>query len=178
MGFMNKLSKITGMSTENVPTAPTLYEEEIPQYPNAQPNPEIPSESPVSSAAPAMELKMVYPKEFNEVVAIARDLMGQRTIVMNTEQTPIEITRRMLDFLSGVAFCIGGQLQMIAAKTYIITPKNIDVSDEQFRVQQQQQMQQQQQAHQAQMQQLQQQIEQLQKQQQALANGFDPSAQN
>ncbi len=98
-----------------------------------------------NAAAASMELKMVYPTQFAEVAAIAKELMGKRTIVMNLEKTAPDVARRLLDFLSGVAFCIGGQMQPIANQTYIITPGNIDVSREQFKAQQQAQMQSQQQ---------------------------------
>jgi FtsZ-interacting cell division protein YlmF len=58
--------------------------------------------------------------------------MDHRTVVLNMENTAPDVMRRLLDFLSGVAFCIGGQLQQIGTRTYIITPPSIDVTGEQF----------------------------------------------
>ncbi len=109
--------------------------------PYAAPQPfTVPTPTP---AAPAMELKMVAPTQFSDVAAIAKDLKSSRTVVINMSQVQDPaIMQRMLDFLSGVAFCLEGQLQPIEGKTYIITPGNIDVTQAQFKAQQQAQMQQ------------------------------------
>ncbi len=147
MGFMSKLGKITGMNPS--PADPYGTEDAANQvYPVA---PELAqtyassSGTAATTPAPSMELKMVSPTQFQEVAGIARELINQRGIILNTEQTAPEITRRMLDFLSGVAFCIGGQLQMIAPNSYIITPKRINVSGDSFQDAQKEQLQQQQQ---------------------------------
>ena len=52
---------------------------------------------------------------------------------MNLEETSKETARRLLDFLSGVAYSINGNLKRVANNTYVITPCNVDVSGDQLR---------------------------------------------
>ena len=53
--------------------------------------------------------------------------------MLNLEATNKETARRILDFLSGVAYSIGGQLKRVANNTFVITPNNVDVSGDQMR---------------------------------------------
>ena len=81
----------------------------------------------------SLELKVVKPERFDNVPQIANHLLNRRTVVLNLEETNKETARRLLDFLSGVAYSINGQMKRVANNTYIITPKNVDVSDSAMR---------------------------------------------
>jgi cell division inhibitor SepF len=81
----------------------------------------------------AIELKVVKPERFESVSQIADHLLSRRTVVLNLENTNKETARRLIDFLSGVAYSINGQLKKIASNAYVITPDNVDVSGEQLR---------------------------------------------
>ena len=83
----------------------------------------------VNLGASSIELKVVKPERYEEVATIADHLMSHRTVVLNLEATNKENQRRMIDFLSGVAYAIDGQIKRVATETYIITPCNVDVSD-------------------------------------------------
>jgi cell division inhibitor SepF len=48
-------------------------------------------------------------------------------VVLNLESTPKEVARRVLDFLSGVAYAQDGKIKKVAVSTYIITPYNVDI---------------------------------------------------
>ena len=76
-----------------------------------------------------LELKVVKPERFDNVPQIANHLLNRRTVVLNLEETNKETARRLLDFLSGVAYSINGNLKRVANNTYVITPCNVDVSD-------------------------------------------------
>ena len=76
-----------------------------------------------------IELKVVRPEKFESVSQIADHLLKHRTVVLNLEATNKDTARRLIDFLSGVAYSIDGQLKRVANNTYIITPDNVDVSD-------------------------------------------------
>ena len=95
---------------------------------------EQPQQQPQSSRAPsgALELKVVKPTHFEEVNRIADHLLNRRTVVLNLENTNKETARRLIDFLSGVAYSIDGQLKRVANNTFVITPHNVDVSGEQL----------------------------------------------
>ena len=77
----------------------------------------------------SIELKVVRPEKYEDVVSIADHLLNHRTVVLNLEIANKEVCRRMIDFLSGVAYSIRGQIRRVTTSTYIITPNNVDVSD-------------------------------------------------
>ena len=55
------------------------------------------------------------------------DLKDKRTVVLNLESTNKDIARRLIDFLSGVAYAGEGKIKKVAANTYIITPYHVDI---------------------------------------------------
>jgi len=79
----------------------------------------------------ALEMKVIKPERFEAVTQIGDHLLARRTVVLNLEDTNKETVRRIIDFCSGVAFAIEGQIKRVANSTYIITPKNVDVSGDQ-----------------------------------------------
>lgn len=84
----------------------------------------------ISSGA-ALEMKVIKPERFDEVRMIGEHLLARRTVVLNLEETNKETTKRIIDFLCGVVFAIDGQVKKVANATYVVTPKNVDVSGEQ-----------------------------------------------
>ena len=81
----------------------------------------------------SLELKVVKPQHFESVPQIADHLLNKRTVVLNLENTNKETARRLIDFLSGVAYSIDGSLKKIASNAYVITPSNVDVGDAQLK---------------------------------------------
>ena len=81
----------------------------------------------------AIELKVVKPQSFEDSAQVADHLLSKRTVVLNLEDTNKETARRLIDFLSGVAYSIDGNMKKIATNAYVITPNNVDVSGEQLR---------------------------------------------
>ena len=58
---------------------------------------------------------------------IADHLKDKRTVVINLESTNKDVARRLVDFLSGVAYAGEGKIKKVAANTYIITPYHVDI---------------------------------------------------
>ncbi len=81
------------------------------------------------SSGSALEMKVVKPESFDSVAQIADHLISRRTVVLNLENTNKETSRRLIDFLSGVAYSIDGSLKKIASNAYVITPSNVNVGD-------------------------------------------------
>ena len=78
-------------------------------------------------AATQLQVVLVKPDKFEDASAIADHLREKRTVVLNLESTNKEIARRLLDFLSGVAYANEGKIKKVAISTYIITPYNVDI---------------------------------------------------
>ena len=78
-------------------------------------------------AATQLQVVLVKPDKFEDASAIADHLREKRTVVLNLESTNKDIARRLLDFLSGVAYANEGKIKKVAISTYIITPYNVDI---------------------------------------------------
>lgn len=78
----------------------------------------------------ALQVVLVKPERFDEVTTIADHLNEGKTVVLNLEETPREIQRRIVDFLSGVAYANGGNMRKVAKNTFIIVAHGVDVMGE------------------------------------------------
>ena len=67
------------------------------------------------------------PERFEAASEIADHLKEKRTVVVNLESTHKDIARRLIDFLSGVAYAGEGKIKKVAANTYMITPYSVDI---------------------------------------------------
>ncbi len=67
------------------------------------------------------------PKSFDEAGDLVQHLLQGRSIVMTLEGVPTDLARRLLDFLSGIAYALQGKITPISAKTYFVTPQNVDI---------------------------------------------------
>ena len=74
-----------------------------------------------------LQVVLVKPERFDDASQIADHLNAKRTVVLNLEGTSKEVSRRLVDFLSGVAYANNGQIKRIANSTFIITPYNVDL---------------------------------------------------
>ncbi len=77
--------------------------------------------------AAQLSVVLVKPERFEAAADIADHLKEQRAVLLNLEQADGEVSRRMVDFLSGVAYAKEGKVKKVAKSTYIITPCNVEV---------------------------------------------------
>lgn len=78
-------------------------------------------------ATTQLKVVLVKPERFEDASTIADHLNNKRTVVLNLESTNKDIARRLIDFLSGVAYAGEGKIKKVAANTYIITPYHVDI---------------------------------------------------
>ena len=78
-------------------------------------------------ATTQLKVVLVKPERFENAAEIADHLKDKRTVVINLESTNKDIARRLIDFLSGVAYAGEGKIKKVAANTYIITPYSVDI---------------------------------------------------
>ena len=79
------------------------------------------------NATAQLQVVLVKPERFDDASTIADQLNAKRTVVLNLESTNKEVSRRLIDFLSGVAYANNGQIKRVATSTFIITPYNVDI---------------------------------------------------
>ncbi len=87
-----------------------------------QPEPAYTPARPVNISGSAIELKVVKPESYKNASQIADHLLSGRTVVLNLENTNKETARRLIDFLTGAAYAIGGDIKKVSNNTYVITP--------------------------------------------------------
>ncbi|MBQ6706358.1 MAG: cell division protein SepF [Clostridia bacterium] len=78
-------------------------------------------------ATAQLQVVLVKPERFDDASTIADHLNAKRTVVLNLESANKDVARRILDFLSGVAYANDGQIKKVANCTFIITPYNVGV---------------------------------------------------
>ena len=67
------------------------------------------------------------PKTFEEAGDLVGHLMAYHSLVMTLDGIPTDSARRLLDFMSGITFALQGKITPISAKTYFISPENVDL---------------------------------------------------
>ena len=78
-------------------------------------------------ATTQLAVVLVKPERYEDAASIADHLNAKKTVVLNLEQTSKDVSRRLIDFLCGVAYANNGQMKRVANNTYIITPYNMDI---------------------------------------------------
>ena len=77
-----------------------------------------------------MQVVLVKPERFDEVTSIADHLNAKKTVLLNLEICDRELSRRIIDFLSGAAYANHGNIRKVAVSTFIIVPADVDVMGE------------------------------------------------
>ena len=77
-----------------------------------------------------MQVVLVKPNHFEEVKSIVDYLNEGKTVVLNLEETPTDVQRRIVDFLSGAAYAIGGNMRKVAKCTFMVASRGVDVMGE------------------------------------------------
>lgn len=134
MGFIDKLKKWTNLDEYEEDAVPETREEEsaAPEEKSSAYSFESFSKSrnrvTTINTTTKLQVVLVKPTDFDDAAAIADDLKQSHTVVLNLEATNRDTARRLLDFLSGVAYAISGKIQRIANNTFIIVPFNVGIS--------------------------------------------------
>ena len=79
------------------------------------------------AATTQLKVVLVKPERFEMASEIADHLKEKRTVVLNLESTNKDVARRLVDFLSGVAYASEGRIKKIAVNTYLITPYHVEL---------------------------------------------------
>lgn len=136
--FLDKMKAFTGFEPEDEYEGDLMedeYEDDDEYVPNRAPaaysEPDYqPSRknNVVNMSRDMLQVVLAKPERFDDAPAIADHLNEKRTVVLNLESANRDVARRLIDFLSGVAYANKGQLKRVANSTFIITPYNVNVS--------------------------------------------------
>jgi len=81
-----------------------------------------------SNVAKSSKVILVEPRAYSESAEIADQLKNRRAVVVNLQRIDNEQGRQIIDFLSGVVYAIGGDIQKIGSSIFLCTPDNVEVS--------------------------------------------------
>ncbi len=79
------------------------------------------------NATTQLQVVLVKPERFDDASSIADQLNAKHTVVLNLESASKEVSRRLIDFLSGVASGTNGPVTGVATGSFISTPYNVDI---------------------------------------------------
>jgi cell division inhibitor SepF len=77
-----------------------------------------------------VRVHFVAPKSFNEVQDVADKFKDSIPVILNLQGADTDLSKRLIDFLSGLAYALDGGIQQIANKVFLLTPHNVEVSAE------------------------------------------------
>ena|SRR5205823_8749728 len=73
---------------------------------------------------------LVIPKSFNDAQQIADQFKKDVPVIINLQGTDTDLSKRLIDFASGLTYALEGGMQRIADKVFLLTPRNVEVSAE------------------------------------------------
>lgn len=90
----------------------------------------VPTGSNVSSMTPQVKVHISEPKTFAEAQSIADRFKSGTPVIMNLTMTQPDLSKRLIDFASGLTYGLDGGMQKVSDKVFMLTPANVDVSAE------------------------------------------------
>jgi cell division inhibitor SepF len=77
-----------------------------------------------------LQVHLVIPRNFNDAQQVADQFKRSVPVILNLQTADHELSKRMIDFCSGLTYALDGGMQRIAEKMFLLTPRNVDVSAE------------------------------------------------
>lgn len=111
------------------PAAPVAAPERPQPAPRAPSGPVVRTITPVASARP----QVVSPSSFNQAQEVADRFKEGQPVIVNLQGADRDLSRRLIDFASGVCYGLGGHMERVAHSVYLLTPSNVEVSAEEKR---------------------------------------------
>jgi cell division inhibitor SepF len=81
-------------------------------------------------AVPSVQVHLVVPRSFNDAQQIADKFKDAIPVILNLQGADQELSKRLIDFTSGLTYALDGGMQRVADKVFLLTPRNVQVSAE------------------------------------------------
>jgi cell division inhibitor SepF len=76
------------------------------------------------------KVHLVLPRSFNDAQQIADRFKDQVPVILNLQNADTELSKRLIDFASGLTYALDGSMQRVADKVFLLTPRNVELSAE------------------------------------------------
>ncbi len=83
-----------------------------------------------AAPSPSVRVHLVLPRSFNDAQQIADKFKDAIPVILNLQATDQELSKRLIDFASGLTYALNGGMQRVADKVFLLTPRNVEVSAE------------------------------------------------
>ena len=84
----------------------------------------------VESGSSQVRVHLVLPRSFNDAQQIADRFKDSVPVILNLQSADTELSKRLIDFASGLTYALDGSMQRVADKVFLLTPRNVEVSAE------------------------------------------------
>jgi cell division inhibitor SepF len=86
--------------------------------------------APAGNGGGVASMHVVTPRSFNDAQQVADEFKRSKPVIINLQQTDRELSKRLIDFSSGMTYALGGGMQRISQGIFLLTPQNVEVSAE------------------------------------------------
>ena len=87
-------------------------------------------DAPPPAAGAPTSVHLVVPRSFNDAQQIADKFKDAIPVILNLQSTDGDLSKRLIDFASGLTYALDGGMQRVADKVFLLTPRNVEVSAE------------------------------------------------
>jgi cell division inhibitor SepF len=84
----------------------------------------------VDSPSSQVRVHLVLPRSFNDAQQIADRFKDSVPVILNLQSADSELSKRLIDFASGLTYALDGSMQRVADKVFLLTPRNVELSAE------------------------------------------------
>jgi cell division inhibitor SepF len=86
--------------------------------------------APAGNGGGVASMHVVTPRSFNDAQQVADEFKNSKPVIINLQSTDRELSKRLIDFSSGMTYALGGGMQRISQGIFLLTPENVEVSAE------------------------------------------------
>ena len=92
--------------------------------------PVVAADPPARGDTGKASVHLVLPRSFNDAQQIADKFKDSVPVILNLQSADNELSKRLIDFASGLTYALNGSMQRVADKVFLLTPRNVEVSAE------------------------------------------------
>ena len=107
-----------------------IFADESPRSATRQTRVLRPVENGRAGGGGGVQVHLVVPKSFNDAQQVADQFKDAIPVILNLQGTDTDLSKRLIDFASGLTYALDGGMQRIADKVFLLTPRNVEVSAE------------------------------------------------
>jgi cell division inhibitor SepF len=134
-GFFNRILDAVGLEEEEfegeeiMDEEEEFYEEEV-EEPEEQRLPRRKQSKVVGlpSSAAKMRMLVFQPSSYEEAECIIDNLKARKPVIMNLDEMDVELGQRILDFVGGAIYSLGGDIKKVARSIFVVAPSNVDIA--------------------------------------------------